>query len=185
QFTRLRQIVLQVRQPFSFSDSEVIKQLALSEDQQKQINLIIDEERPSGPGVGLTRDSEGKSAKDIHDLRPADPGRGWPRLGGPPPGDEFDDHPPRDPKSHDGKDPDGFHPKGPPPPGEFGRGPGPEEFGRGPPPRGGKSMDGPIDRTVPKILELLTAEQRAKWQEMIGAPVNYYVPLERIELPVR
>jgi len=186
QFTRLKQIVLQVRQPFSFSDREVAEKLALSSDQQRQINALIDQYRPSGPGVGFPRDSEGKSA-DIPDLRSAEPGRGLPRPGGPPPEGPPDGHPPpRGPKGpHDGKGPDGFHPKGPPPPDEFGHGPGPEDFGRGPHPRGEKGMEGPMDRTVPKILEILTSEQRAKWREMIGAPLNYHVPLDRLELPVR
>jgi len=177
QLARLKQIVLQVRQPFSFSDREVVETLALSADQQRQINAIIDQHRPSGPGVGFPRDSEGRSS-DIHDLRSAEPGRGLPRSGGPPP----EGHPPpRGPKGqHDGKGPDGFHPKGPPHPDERGLGPGSDDLGRGPPPRGEKSMEGPIDRTVPKILEILTPDQRAKWQEMIGAPLNYHVPPERI-----
>jgi eukaryotic-like serine/threonine-protein kinase len=185
QLARLKQIVLQVRQPFSFSDREVVEQLALSADQQRQINAIIDQHRPSGPGVGFPRDSEGRSA-DIHDLRPAEPGRGLPRSGGPPPEGPPDGHPPRGPKGdHDGKGPDGFHPKGPPLD-PLGLGPGgPGEFGRGPPPRGEQALDGPIDRTVPKILEVLTPEQRAKWREMIGEPLHYHVPPERIEFPVR
>ena len=78
QLAHLKQIVLQVREPFSFNDREVVEKLALSADQQRQINAIIDDERPSGPGVGFPRDSEGKS-KDIRDLRPVEPGRSLPR----------------------------------------------------------------------------------------------------------
>src|SRR5262249_4873160 len=152
QLTRLKQIVLQARQPFSFNDREVVETLSLSADQQRQINNIIDQEWSNGPGVGLPPDSEGKSS-DIHGLRPAEPGRGLPRPGGPLPEGPPDGHPPRGPRARDGRGPDGFHPKGPPPPDELGLGPGAEEFGRGRPPRCGISIGGPFGRTGAKPLE--------------------------------
>jgi hypothetical protein len=147
QMKRLHQVAWQQRLPFAFKYPEVIAALNLSPRQRQQISEIIEEERPSGSNRGGP-DRGG-------------PGRGGPDRGGPMPGER---RPPPERFSAyrlgsdhgDLLEPASDDP--PPPP----RRPGP------PPSR--SPMRATIDRTVNRILDVLTSDQRAKWNALVGAP---------------
>ncbi|MCM2369067.1 serine/threonine protein kinase [Aporhodopirellula aestuarii] len=152
---RLRQIMAQEMLPFTFKSSYAVAELDLSREQVDAINRIIEESRP-------TR-GDGREG----------PGRGGPpRFGGPRVGGSNDRF-----GGMDTRRPNGGEPQGPPM----------EMFdanrGRPNDPMKNHSMSrGPLqfDRaqsiatqnTVNKILNILTPEQRAKWQDLIGEPFN-------------
>jgi serine/threonine protein kinase len=115
QVKRLGQISLQRRGPFAFKSPDVVKALALTNEQRKQINLIIEEEVPARElhGGGFGPEEHGPPG-------PHGPGEGrggpGPRGFGPGPPPQWDDAD----RGFDGK-----------------KGGGPRGKGKGGPPRGG------------------------------------------------
>jgi serine/threonine protein kinase len=118
---------------------------------------------------------------------------------GPPPGDfgEFDDRgprggpgpaPPEGERGGDGRGPGRPPPGGkfggddrgyggPPPGGRGGKGFGePGGRGGGPGPRPGPELRLAIERTIQRIVALLTPEQQAKWHELAGPPFRHELP---------
>ncbi len=148
QMDRLRQIVRQERLPFTFKTSEVVAALGLTRGQREDINRIIEETRP--------KRGDGKEG----------PGRGGPpRFGGP------------RGRGDDDRGGPGFHPDGPRFDEHLLGGPRRE----GPPPNGfgdrgqfrfEMARSAVTQNTVTHILEILTPEQRAKWNELIGEPFD-------------
>jgi serine/threonine protein kinase len=111
---------------------------------------------PGGP-----RDKNGKGGPPPDEFRDFG-GRG---PGGPPPGERFGD----------GRG-------GPPPPPPDGRGgKGPMDFGgpggRPPPPH--EELRLAADRAIRRIVDLLTVEQKTKWQELVGEPFDHDLPPPR------
>ncbi|WDQ17261.1 protein kinase [Rhodopirellula sp. P2] len=168
QIERLQQIARQRRLPFTFKSAEVVAALELTREQRAKIDRIIEETRPTRHG-GFDRDRG-----------PRDRENG--RRGQGPSGFEFGMRE----RFEDRRSPEGKGSRGGRPP-EFGRPPemngppndGPPNFG-GPPGMNGPSgfnwpphdmwnSDG-TRFTVEKILEILTPEQRLKWDELIGEP---------------
>ena len=49
QYTRLKQIRLQMQGPMAFMRPEIAQKLGLTDDQKDQIRAVFDKERPSGP----------------------------------------------------------------------------------------------------------------------------------------
>ncbi|MGB7327279.1 MAG: serine/threonine-protein kinase [Rubripirellula sp.] len=148
QLTRLRQIARQKRLPFTFKTSEVVTALGLSRQQRIDINRIINQTRPSRGNGPPGNGPPGNGPMGIDD-----PSRGFGfGQGGPPPG--------------------GFGGGDGPPPDEFGDGDGP--------PRRFKRDDRrpPYDmwrsaatlNTVNHIMDILTPEQKQKWDELVGEP---------------
>ena len=143
QMNRLHQIARQQRLPFTFKTSEIVTALKLSREQRSAISRIIREERPEGLELGPPED-------------------------GPP-----EDGPPgRQPRKGDRRDRDG------PPPkdfngGDFNRG----DFRRGDklrPPQGSESeMPEHLERTVRRILQVLSPDQLDRWQQLIGKPFHH------------
>lgn len=164
QMYRLKQIVLQLQLPFTFLTMEVGDALQLTGEQRQQISNIIQEERPDRRGP---------------------PGNGPPRNGplgnGPPPDVLGRNFRPLDPMrevppwaSDAGRE---FHGEGPQRGGRNGPDfPGP----RGPrDERGGPNGTEPqlaTARTVARIIAILTAEQQAAWEVLIGAPLDPPTP---------
>ncbi len=112
------------------------------------------------------------------------------KSGGPPPGEFREFGGPRDKKGKpSGPPPDDFHEFGgpgpgrppPPPPGERGgQGPGSAGGpGRRPPPPHEEELRIAAERATQRIVDLLTAEQKAKWQELVGPPFAYDLPPPR------
>ncbi|MEZ6134834.1 MAG: serine/threonine-protein kinase [Pirellulaceae bacterium] len=106
-----------------------------------------------GDALQLSAEQRQEISKIIHEERP--------RHG--PPDGEFRPNPGR-----------GFNQNRPPPPDRFGGGEGPS--GRGP---GGNRVAGgefqvTTTRTVAKILEILTVDQRAKWNALVGKPFEFH-----------
>jgi serine/threonine protein kinase len=133
QLARLSQISLQQRGPFAFKSPEIIKTLALTADQRKTINAIIEEESPE------RRDRRGPGPRGM----PGKKGEfeGPPGFGpGPPPPHEGEHGPPG--KKGGPRDFGGPFDKGPggPTRGEKG-GPRGEKGGPGRPPPGGEFFD--------------------------------------------
>lgn len=200
QMTRLHQIVRQERLPFTFKTSEVVAALGLTRGQREDINRILVETRPrrgdgkEGPGRGGPPRFGGPRREG-----PGGPGFGGPGFGGPGYGDrefgggpgfggrdfgggpEFGggrggprfEGPEREGPDRDGPDRDG----GPRdenrgPGGSMGRGGYGSRGGFGD--RGGFRMDmarsESTQNTVRHILEVLDADQRAIWEELIGEP---------------
>ncbi|TWU57732.1 serine/threonine protein kinase [Rubripirellula reticaptiva] len=154
QLTRLRQIARQRRLPFTFKTSEVVAALELSRQQRIDINRIINQTRPNrgnGP-LGIDDPSRGRDGgrrgpPDHDPSRRFGMGQGGPPLGGFGGGDG-------------------------PPPDEFGDGDGPpRRFDR-------EERRPPYDmwrsavtlNTVNHIMDILTPEQKQKWDELIGKP---------------
>lgn len=144
QMERLRQIVRQERLPFTFKNSDVVAAIALTREQRGDINRIIEETRP------------GRNDAGRRDGFPGD-GREGPGLGGPPRfggprgrGDGRRGGPPEFP---------GYGPRfdGPPPPSS-----GELDFNR--------ARSPVTQNTVRHILEILSPEQRMRWDELIGEP---------------
>ncbi|KLU07375.1 Serine/threonine protein kinase [Rhodopirellula islandica] len=164
QLERLRQIARQRRLPFTFKSAEVVAALNLTREQRAKINQIIQETRPPRGG----RFDDGRGPRDHNDGRRGQGPRGSDGMrGGPDIGPAVDD-----PRSPGGR-PDEFG--GPPEmngPPSFGFG-GPPEFS-GPPEFNGPPRDmwrSEATRvTVGQILEILTPEQREKWDALIGDP---------------
>lgn len=140
QINRLQQIVRQKRLPFTFKTSEVVAVLELSREQRSDINRIIEETRP---GRGDDRRLPGAKRNDGASGRPRF------SFGGDPP-------------------PNGSGDGNGPPPNLFNRGEGPQRggFGGGPP----KDMwrSSVTRNTVKHILEILTPDQRTKWDALVG-----------------
>ncbi|CAD77107.1 MAG TPA: serine/threonine protein kinase [Rhodopirellula baltica] len=168
QVERLQQIARQRRLPFTFKSAEVVAALEMTREQRVRIDQIIEETRPSRRG-GFEGD-RGPRDRDNGRRGPGPDGFEFGMRG------RFDGG-----RFDDGRSPDGNGSRGGRPP-EFGRPPemnGPPEFG-GPPGRKGPSgFNGPphdmwnsdgTRYTVEKILEILTPEQRQKWNELIGEP---------------
>jgi hypothetical protein len=157
QLKRLRQIARQRRLPFTFKTSEVVAALGLTRDQRSDINRIIVETRPTRGG-GPPRRPPGDPRDNRRGPPQRDP-RHSPEFGsdlGPGFGRDFErDHGP----GFDG----GFRPGGPPP--EF------DGF-RGPKPPHDMERAAVTRNTVNHILEILTPEQRTKWDELVGPPFN-------------
>nr|WP_246145880.1 serine/threonine-protein kinase [Rubripirellula lacrimiformis] len=155
QLHRLRQIARQRRLPFTFKTSEVVAALELTRQQRVDINRIMEETRPGrnsddrnrrGPGGGPGGPGSNRGPGAFSDFVSLDHR---------PPNDGFD-----------------FGPRGgfgDGPPG--GRGGGrPRDFG-GRPPNDPQRWAG-IQNTVDHILEILTPEQRDKWNELVGDPMG-------------
>ncbi|MEO9594152.1 serine/threonine protein kinase [Rhodopirellula bahusiensis] len=153
QLERLRQIARQLRLPFTFKSAEVVAALNLTREQRAEINRIIQETRPSRGG------------RFGDDRRPRDRDEG--RRGQGPRGFEFGI---RD-RFEGGPRKDGQRSPGGRPP-EFGHPPemdGPPGFGFDGPPRDMWRSEA-TQFTVKSILEILTPEQRDKWDNLIGEP---------------
>ncbi len=187
QLERLQQIAWQQRLPFAFKYPEIITALNLSPRQRQDISEIIEEERPGGP------DHHGPRPGELHlvdDLRLDGPST----EGASPASTAADRHPAGEGEDSHDSDAD-FAPRphrGPPDhrPGDHGpgdHGPGDHSppsdgpFEHGPPDRahpdhGPPHHGGPrdtIDRTVTRILQVLTPDQRAKWNDLVGAPFTH------------
>ncbi len=150
QMNRLRQIVRQQQLPFTFLTMEVGDALELTVDQRQQINRIIQEERPGRRGP-----PEGDRPRN--NVSPAFGPNG-------PPNDRFG-------RAFGGG-----------PPRRGGRDGGMEGMDRGGPPHGPEgpfsgNRGGPeseaTHRTVARIVQVLTTEQKEKWDELIGAPFHF------------
>jgi eukaryotic-like serine/threonine-protein kinase len=123
QFRRLKQIALQQRGPFAFSDPDVATELRLTAEQKKQVRAIQDEMMESG----------------------------GPKPGGPPRGGPWGP-----PERLADKPMFGLH-KG----GEGGpRDRWPDDWRRA------------REKTLERLLDVLTPEQKRKWQELTGEPVE-------------
>ncbi|MCO8122001.1 serine/threonine protein kinase [Stieleria sp. TO1_6] len=186
QLNRLRQISRQRRLPFTFKTSEVVAALGLTRQQRDEINRIIEQTRPNPGG---RPDGPDDFRDGPRGDRPGEFRRRPPPGDGPPSGRVPEG--PRPPEFFDGRRP----PDGPWRP-EFGGrrppdGPGPRGFDdrgfddRGPP--GGPPQRSHDDRrpplresvrlaatkiTVAEIVKILTPQQRATWNELIGEPFD-------------
>lgn len=175
QIERLFQLSRQVRLPFTFKTSEVVKALQLTPAQRDSIDRIIFETRPKGmrgPG-GMPDDFQrNRFAPEMNGRRPDEFGDGPNEFGGRP---RFD-----------------FGPGGPPPEDPMGFGPngdlgpmnhrdngfrgGRENMEHGPMfggNRGGffnRERQAVTKLTVNAILETLNPTQRATWEKLIGPP---------------
>jgi serine/threonine protein kinase len=148
QLKRLRQIARQKRLPFTFKTSEVVAVLGLTRQQRIDINRIIEETRPMGLG--------GPSGSDRYGHRPPGPRRDDNR----PVGDRRE----RIPPGYGIVLGDG------PPPERFGGGDGPLRHGLGGDRPGDLWRSSVTKHTVKSILEILTPQQRGKWDALVGEP---------------
>ena len=179
----MRQIAWQQRGPFAFKSPDIVAALKLTPEQRQRVTQIIEEERPSGKGPGGPSRGEHRSPDDSFANRfDRGPGpRDFDDQGPPPPKpdddhrgptrnrpDEFaatgDDGPPPPPKPPGFEDDD--DPGGP-------RGKRHGEWYRNHGPHDGHPMSATMARTTARILTILTPEQLAAWQKMIGKPIGY------------
>ncbi|WP_449289935.1 serine/threonine protein kinase [Novipirellula aureliae] len=144
QLTRLRQIARQRRLPLTFKSSEVVAALAFSREQRLEINRIIEQSRPGR--IDDRRNQVGRSNDG-----------------------------PRGPERFDfgtGLRPDRFSGGDGPPPDYFGRGDGPPRTGLDVSTLRDLRRSTMTQNTVNNILEILTPDQRAKWDELVGEPFD-------------
>jgi len=145
QLKRLRQIARQRRLPLTFKTSEVVAAMGLSREQRLDINRIIEETRPGRNDI--RRNQMGRSKEGPRGPQRFDFGAG------PPPRDRFG-----------GSDE--------PPPDRFGRAEGPPRPGSGGGPPRDSWRSAVTQNTVQQILEILTPEQRTKWDALVGEPFD-------------
>jgi len=193
QMQRLRQIGIQQQGPFAFKSPEIIAALSLSPEQRKQISGIIESHGPHnedsqqggqdhrhGPSKGPPpRGDEPRGPhareRDADDVRHAPPGRDDAD-----PLPKADDGPRRPPehRDHGAGFNDHFrdHPRSPGP-GDHGFGGPHGHGGPGPgdrPPFGKPdNLRDTMNQTVAEINTVLTAEQRAIWQQLSGKPFEH------------
>ncbi|WP_442510945.1 serine/threonine protein kinase [Novipirellula sp. SH528] len=142
QLKRLRQIARQKRLPFTFKTSAVVAALGLTRQQRDDVNRIIEETRPNRNNK---REGDGREG----------PGRGGPPKFGGPQGRSMDDrHKPHE-FGADGQGPDAIRH---------------ERFGDRRSIMNEMWRSLATENTVNHILEILTPQQRQKWDDLIGEP---------------
>ena len=153
QFLRLGQIALQMRGLEAFREPEVVAALGLTPDQRAQINEID----------GFSGGRFGPWSRPPADRGGPDRGRDGPDGHGPgEPGRGFNERMPGGP--------DG--PRGKPDPGRERPGQKKNDSGTG---IGPKKREDSSDRQSPmvRVLKILTPDQLARWQELIGKPFEW------------
>jgi serine/threonine protein kinase len=184
QFERLRQIAWQQRGPFAFKSPDIVAALKLTPEQRQRITQIIEEERPSGKGPGGPPHGEPRSPPDDGFANRFDQGRGPPNFddkGGPPPkpGDDRRGPPRNRPDDFTSIGEDGPPPPKPPDMDDDNGPGGPRggrrhgEWSRNHGPHDGHPMSAVMARTTARILLILSPDQLAAWQKLIGKPIAY------------
>lgn len=184
QMHRLKQIKLQVQGPLAFQNPEVVAALKITNEQKEKIRDIEEKANLIGPfAFGGFRDGRKDGPPGfIDDRGPRMEKGGLPKEGRPPeekgglpkegrpPEEKGPGWLPKELRPFDQKGPSrGHDDRGP-----GGRGP---DEGFGPPPGGPRG--GPIGLTeftkpiMDQIVAILNADQKAKWQELIGEPVKF------------
>jgi hypothetical protein len=160
QAVRLRQLVLQARGPQALLDPDTAQALGLSDRQKEEIrSLLVRSEggpgRPEGPGGPGRPKGDGPGRRDGPGRQNGPGGPGGRGPGGP------GDRGPGD--------------RGPGGPGGWREGP-------GGPKDGGHSPEADRSQLNEQVLRVLTAEQRVRWQKMLGEPFRGEL---RVEPPSR
>lgn len=197
QWKRLKEIHRQFRLPFTFKSSEIVAELELSLAQRREISTIIEQERPDfmrggpggpgGPGggkfagrpngqfggpFGPPRDGPigGRGGAESAaggfgppgpppDLFGGEPFPFEPPPGEPPLRESVSDEPGSVTTSESKKMDDGKR-----------RNMDPRRRENGPPDDMRERIASQTKKTVERIIEILTPEQKSKWEQLIGAP---------------